>query len=143
MPQGDNTRRNRRHLQIVNQESNDTLTQSPEVSALLGSMASATSPTQTDSETANLALKGVAAQSSLFENCIASRAIDGDRQTFHPHCTHNQKEINPWWRVDLRDVYRVRSVSITNRGDCCAERLDGAEIRIGDSLKKNGVMNPR
>ncbi|KAL0961811.1 hypothetical protein UPYG_G00332000 [Umbra pygmaea] len=92
---------------------------------------------------ANLALKGVAVQSSLFESCIASRAIDGDRQTFHPHCTHTQIETNPWWRVDLRDVYRVRSVSITNREDYGPERLDGAEIRIGNSLENNGIMNPR
>ncbi|KAL0961812.1 hypothetical protein UPYG_G00332010 [Umbra pygmaea] len=91
----------------------------------------------------NLALKGVAVQSSLQGSYIASRAIDGNRQTFLPHFTHTQEETNPWWRVDLRDVYRVRSVSITNRGDCCSERLDGAEIRIGNSLENNGVMNPR
>ncbi|KAL0961809.1 hypothetical protein UPYG_G00331970 [Umbra pygmaea] len=95
------------------------------------------------SRSVNLALKGVAVQSSLQGSYIASHAIDGNRQTFHLHCTQTEEETNPWWRVDLRNVYRVRSVSITNREDCCPERLDGAEIRIGNSLENNGVMNPR
>jgi hypothetical protein len=45
--------------------------------------------------------------------------------------------------VDLLDVYRVTAVNITNRGDCCPERLDGAEIRIGNSLENNSINNPR
>ncbi|KAJ7999309.1 hypothetical protein DPEC_G00193050 [Dallia pectoralis] len=93
----------------------------------------------------NLALNGVAAQSSLYGNRKASDAIDGDR-TSHYHsgsCTHTEKDTNPWWRVDLKDVYRVSTVSLTNRKDCCPERLDGAEIRIGNSLENNGINNPR
>lgn len=50
-PQGDTTRRNRRHLQIVNQERNDSPTQSQKVTSPPGNMASATGPTQTNSET--------------------------------------------------------------------------------------------
>uniref|UniRef100_A0A8C7F960 Fucolectin tachylectin-4 pentraxin-1 domain-containing protein n=1 Tax=Oncorhynchus kisutch TaxID=8019 RepID=A0A8C7F960_ONCKI len=53
------------------------------------------------------------------------------------------QETNPWWRVDLLDVTRVTAVSITNRGDGVPERLDGAEIRIGNSLENNGINNPR
>ncbi|KAL0977961.1 hypothetical protein UPYG_G00163900 [Umbra pygmaea] len=95
--------------------------------------------------TVNLALNGVAAQSSLYANTKASDAIDGDRKSnYHAgSCTHTHKDYKPWWRVDLRDVYRIRTVSLTNRGDCCPERLDGAEIRIGNSLELNGIMNPR
>ncbi|XP_052351649.1 fucolectin-like [Oncorhynchus keta] len=49
----------------------------------------------------------------------------------------------PWWRLDLLDLlYRVTAVTITNRGDCCPERLDGAEIRIGNSLENNCINNP-
>ncbi|XP_028969767.1 uncharacterized protein LOC105006817 isoform X4 [Esox lucius] len=95
------------------------------------------------SPTVNLALNGVAAQSSLKGNRNASDAIDGDRTSHYGSCTHTQKDTNPWWRVDLRDVYRVTTVSLTNRGDCCPERLDGAEIRIGNSLENNGINNPR
>ncbi|XP_071234236.1 uncharacterized protein [Salvelinus alpinus] len=95
--------------------------------------------------TVNVALKGVATQSSLHGDGQANNAIDGNRESdyFKVHCTHTEQETNPWWRVDLLDVYRVTAVTITNRGDCCSERLDGAEIRIGNSLDENGINNPR
>ncbi|KTF91633.1 hypothetical protein cypCar_00034154, partial [Cyprinus carpio] len=44
--------------------------------------------------------------------------------------------------LDLLDNYYIRTVIITNRADCCPERLDGAEIRIGNSLENNGNNNP-
>ncbi|XP_038872469.1 uncharacterized protein LOC120065494 isoform X2 [Salvelinus namaycush] len=91
----------------------------------------------------NLALNGVATQSSLYGNREASDAIDGKRNTHYGSCTHTLKDRNPWWRVDLLNVYRITEVTLTNRGDCCPERLDGAEIRIGDSLENNGINNPR
>lgn len=53
-PQGDTIRRNRRHLQIVNQERNDSPTQSPKVSNPPGSITSATCPTQNNSETGSI-----------------------------------------------------------------------------------------
>ncbi|KAJ8007596.1 hypothetical protein DPEC_G00095670, partial [Dallia pectoralis] len=93
----------------------------------------------------NLALNGVAAQSSQLGIYKASVAIDGDRTSdlLSGSCTHTEKDTNPWWRVDLREVYRVSTVSLTRRQDCCPERLDGAEIRIGNSLENNGLNNPR
>lgn len=53
------------------------------------------------------------------------------------------KELNPWWRLDLGKTHKVFSVNVTNRGDGFPERLNGAEIRIGDSLDNNGNNNPR
>uniref|UniRef100_A0AAZ3R7A9 Fucolectin tachylectin-4 pentraxin-1 domain-containing protein n=2 Tax=Oncorhynchus tshawytscha TaxID=74940 RepID=A0AAZ3R7A9_ONCTS len=50
---------------------------------------------------------------------------------------------NPWWRVGLLDLFRVTAVTITNRGDDVPERLDGAEIRINNSLENNSINNPR
>ncbi|KAL0166468.1 hypothetical protein M9458_038312, partial [Cirrhinus mrigala] len=55
-------------------------------------------------------------------------------------CTHTAKD-DPWWRVDLKTAYKIARVSITNRGDCCPERINGAQIRIGNSLKNNGNDN--
>nr|XP_023837701.1 uncharacterized protein LOC111960044 [Salvelinus alpinus] len=94
---------------------------------------------------ANVALKGVAAQSSLYGIGEASNAIDGNREPEYNKrsCSHTQDDTNPWWRVDLLDLYRVTAVTITNRGDVVPERLDGAEIRIGNSLENNGINNPR
>ncbi|XP_030609374.1 pentraxin fusion protein-like [Archocentrus centrarchus] len=94
----------------------------------------------------NVALKGEATQSSTLSFASASKAIDGRRNSFYSNgfCSHTaEDETNPWWRVDLQQSFRITAVKITNRGDCCAERLDGAEIRIGNSLENNGNNNPR
>uniref|UniRef100_A0A672KVQ4 Fucolectin tachylectin-4 pentraxin-1 domain-containing protein n=1 Tax=Sinocyclocheilus grahami TaxID=75366 RepID=A0A672KVQ4_SINGR len=42
-------------------------------------------------------------------------------------CSSTLAETNPWWMLDLSNV-----------NDCCVERINGAEIRIGNSLKNNG-----
>uniref|UniRef100_A0A3Q3GWB8 Si:ch211-215k15.4 n=1 Tax=Labrus bergylta TaxID=56723 RepID=A0A3Q3GWB8_9LABR len=94
----------------------------------------------------NVALRGKATQSTrhLHPWSSADNAIDGNRDTNSGSgsCTHTLVEANPWWRVDLLESYIVTSLVITNRGDCCAERLNGAEIHIGHSLEDNGVGNP-
>ncbi|CAK6978250.1 fucolectin-7-like [Scomber scombrus] len=98
----------------------------------------------------NVALRGKATQSHRYEGepgrafGAASNAIDGNRESFYRagSCTHTVEQTNPWWRVDLLESYVVTSVVITNRGDCCAERINGAEIHIGNSLQNNGVANP-
>ncbi|XP_065806983.1 uncharacterized protein [Labrus bergylta] len=93
----------------------------------------------------NLALRGKAFQSSTLANGSASKAIDGRRDStyYEGFCTHTLEETNPWWRLDLRETHAVTSVKVTNRGDCCAQRLDGAEIRIGNSAENNGNDNPK
>nr|XP_033496803.1 uncharacterized protein LOC117266005 [Epinephelus lanceolatus] len=94
----------------------------------------------------NVALRGKATQSNRYEHAFgaASSAIDGNRESnFHSgSCTHTDEEYSPWWRVDLLESYIVTSVIITNRGDCCAYRLNGAEVHIGNSLQDNGAANP-
>ncbi|XP_020359423.1 uncharacterized protein LOC109906205 [Oncorhynchus kisutch] len=92
----------------------------------------------------NVALKGVAAQSSLYGIGVASNAIDGTREPEYnkQSCSHTQDDTNPWWRVDLLGVYRVKAINISTM-HCCAERLNGAEIHIGNSLENNGINNPR
>uniref|UniRef100_A0A671TYN8 Fucolectin tachylectin-4 pentraxin-1 domain-containing protein n=1 Tax=Sparus aurata TaxID=8175 RepID=A0A671TYN8_SPAAU len=76
---------------------------------------------------------------------VPERAIDGSRASnWHQgSCTHTQKDKNPWWRLDLLRSYKVNTVTITNRKDCCHERINGAEIRIGYSLENYGNANPR
>nr|XP_049586217.1 fucolectin [Syngnathus scovelli] len=94
----------------------------------------------------NIALVGKAQQSSLdIWNGIPQRAIDGNRASnwLQNSCTHTNRDMNPWWRLDLQKTYKINTVIITNRRDCCHERLNGAELRIGDSLDDNGNANPR
>uniref|UniRef100_A0A672NLP6 Fucolectin tachylectin-4 pentraxin-1 domain-containing protein n=1 Tax=Sinocyclocheilus grahami TaxID=75366 RepID=A0A672NLP6_SINGR len=90
----------------------------------------------------NLAVAGAAIQSSTFEDWFAEKAIDRGLQQLYTGCSSTLNETNPWWRLDLRHIYRVSKVVITNRKDCCAERINGAEIRIGNSLENNGTNNP-
>ncbi|XP_062279276.1 fucolectin-4-like [Scomber scombrus] len=94
----------------------------------------------------NVALRGKATQSDRYEHMFGSAysAIDGNRDsTFAAgSCTHTDEETSPWWRVDLLESYIVTSIAITNRGDCCEDRLNGLQIHIGNSLHENGIENP-
>uniref|UniRef100_A0A8C1HXA9 Fucolectin tachylectin-4 pentraxin-1 domain-containing protein n=1 Tax=Cyprinus carpio carpio TaxID=630221 RepID=A0A8C1HXA9_CYPCA len=72
--------------------------------------------------TGNVALKGRAA--NLANNS----------------CTYIIAKSNPWWRVTLQQPYKIVKVSITNRGDCCADRISGAEIRVGNSLVNDSFV---
>ncbi|XP_028985089.2 uncharacterized protein LOC114843053 [Betta splendens] len=94
----------------------------------------------------NVAMRGKAAQSDRYEHIFgsASNAIDGYPEPhFHAgSCTHTDEESNPWWRLDLLETYIITSITITNRGDCCAERIRGLQIRIGNSLANHGLGNP-
>ena len=94
----------------------------------------------------NVALRGKATQSDRAKDIFGSayNAIDGnlDSHLAAGSCSHSDSQTNPWWRVDLLDTYVVTSIIITNRGDCCAERINGAEIHVGNSLRDNGAGNP-
>ncbi|KAK7878046.1 hypothetical protein WMY93_031296 [Mugilogobius chulae] len=73
---------------------------------------------------ANVALGGTATQIDTFDDRgVASNAIDGNREAVYGDFT-------------------ITSVTVVNRGDCCAHRLNGAQIRIGNSLENNGNNNP-
>ncbi|XP_067367652.1 uncharacterized protein [Channa argus] len=105
-----------------------------------GQPSSNTGPTDT-----NIAKGGKVTQSSLFGDAVPQRAIDGNRASNwgEGSCSHTQNDLNPWWRLDLLQTFKIKTVTITNRKDCCPERLSGAEIRIGNSLNDNGNANPR
>ena len=93
----------------------------------------------------NWARGGIATQSSTYPTGVPQKAIDGNRASNWKEgsIAHTQGDFKPWWRVDLRMAIKVYSVTITNRKDCCANRLKGAEIRIGNSLSDNGNSNQR
>uniref|UniRef100_A0A3Q4GZZ9 Si:ch73-359m17.2 n=1 Tax=Neolamprologus brichardi TaxID=32507 RepID=A0A3Q4GZZ9_NEOBR len=83
----------------------------------------------------NLALKRPAVQSSTSGPWgTAGRAVDGNRDASYQRgsCTLTSGQSNPWWRVDLVNVYTIGAVMIINR-DEMENRLDGAEIWIGNS----------
>uniref|UniRef100_A0A672KRV4 Fucolectin tachylectin-4 pentraxin-1 domain-containing protein n=1 Tax=Sinocyclocheilus grahami TaxID=75366 RepID=A0A672KRV4_SINGR len=78
----------------------------------------------------NLATGRTITQSSTYGLWLAQQAIDFNPGFIQPSssCSSTTAQTNPWWRVDLRYIYRVRRVVITNRLDCCPEQIDGAEI---------------
>eukprot|EP00112_Aurelia_sp_Birch-Aquarium-sp1_P012301 Seg2589.1 transcript_id=Seg2589.1/GoldUCD/mRNA.D3Y31 product=Fucolectin-5 protein_id=Seg2589.1/GoldUCD/D3Y31 len=85
--------------------------------------------------TGNLARGQPTSQSSTSNDGISSRAVDGNLAavwTRHS-CTHTTKETNPWWRVDLQSDYQVARVDITNRDQCCCDRLKKVQIRVGNT----------
>ncbi|CAI9603280.1 unnamed protein product, partial [Staurois parvus] len=99
----------------------------------------------------NVALQGRAAQYAIINSAqygfysAAINAIDGNKDPnfYHGFCSCTHNGLSPWWRVDLLKPYKIVYITITNRGDCCSERLNGAEILIGSSLSDNGNNNPR
>ncbi|XP_053335738.1 fucolectin-like [Clarias gariepinus] len=94
----------------------------------------------------NVALRGIAAQSSTFVNVYsANLAIDGNTASNlgSGSCTHTNGDYGTWWRLDLLALFDISTVIITNRGDAFSERINGAEIHIGKSLVNNGNNNPR
>ncbi|TFJ95351.1 succinate--CoA ligase [Platysternon megacephalum] len=97
-------------------------------------------------EVPEVALEGVASQSSVYDKYgNPGNAIDGSASSdyLRGKCSHTDLDINPWWTLDLRARVQVFRVKITNRGDCCEERINGAEIRIGSSPERGGRTNPR
>ncbi|KAI4887215.1 hypothetical protein NFI96_008582 [Prochilodus magdalenae] len=106
---------------------------------LMGSCAADTSAPS------NVALRKTATQSGNYSTCYAGLAIDGNRDSdiSNGSCSSTDSSVQPWWRVDLLVVYQISSIIITNRGDCCPDRLIGAEVRIGNSLDNNGNNNSR
>ena len=66
-----------------------------------------------------------------LSNYPSSNAVEGDSSTDMNHCTHTAHDGDPkWWMVDLQDNHWIRSVSVLNRGDCCAERLQNFTVDI-------------
>ncbi|KAG9462682.1 hypothetical protein GDO78_023328 [Eleutherodactylus coqui] len=93
----------------------------------------------------DIARNGSASQISnlqLPKMGYAKNAIDGNKDTtYHDgSCTHTTQTPNPWWQVDLKQVYNISKIIITNRLDCCSERLLGAQVRIGNSPDNNNPV---
>ncbi|KAI8517918.1 hypothetical protein Bbelb_039350 [Branchiostoma belcheri] len=82
----------------------------------------------------NVALGKTASSSSTPARWGPEKAVDGSRGTSvsrGDECTHTDNVYQPWWKVDLEDIYTVNRVSVLNRGDCCGERLRNFMVRIG------------
>ena len=96
------------------------------------------SPTQpTNPGAVNLALQGVATQSTTCYGGEASRAIDGntDGNWKSGSVQHTCSGVN-WWMVDLAadKQHTITSVLIYNRSDCCNNRIQDMDVQILDEF---------
>ncbi len=86
----------------------------------------------------NIAYKKTTKQSSNFSTYdTSSKAVDGNKNPnyYAGSCSHTSGGANttlPWWRVDFGKQAVVSSVKITNRVDCCSERLGDFDILVGN-----------
>ena len=72
-------------------------------------------------------------------------AVDGNTNTnlFAGSCSHTHCcSVLPWWRVDFGKTAFVYSMKITNRGDCCGDRLSNFNVKIGNTTANRGDANP-
>ena len=67
----------------------------------------------------NLAIEGIATQSSNYKNSTAHQSNDGnpDANYYHGSCSHTLTETDPWWRVTFKGFVLVKEVIIVNRAD--------------------------
>jgi hypothetical protein len=80
----------------------------------------------------DLASFSVSQSSTSSSEGDASHAVDGNMDTQYSgrSCTHTALESEAWWEVDLGSVMFVQAVEVTNRGDCCGERLNGFSVLV-------------
>lgn len=84
----------------------------------------------------NVAFRKPVNQSSSTRSGPAALANDGKLGNENPDeqkCSETQKEVSPWWKVDLLAPMAVRVVRITTRGCCGFPPLQDLEIRVGNS----------
>lgn len=102
----------------------------------------------------NLALQKPSSQSSTAYGGTASRANDGNTNGDWGanSIAHTNNELNPWWQVDLQDVYDIEHIEVWNRtNSCCRERLANFYVIVSDqpfssfnlstTLNQQGVSN--
>jgi len=73
-----------------------------------------------------------ASQSSTGFGGVPSRAIDGNTSGKYSDdsCSHSGGNKNNWWMVNFNKAYKIYSVKIFNRNDCCQDRIDGANVSL-------------
>lgn len=60
----------------------------------------------------------------------ATQCMDGNANTY---CHSNVYATDPWVSIELDEVQHIKSVEITNRLDCCADKLAHFQVWVGAS----------
>ena len=79
----------------------------------------------------NVALGGRATQSSQGWGGEPMRGIDGNTDgQWSAGTTFHTNGSNSWWEVDLLGIYRIDSIRLWNRMDCCRERFTNFTVEL-------------
>jgi len=94
--------------------------------------------TTVDTRLDNVALSGIATQSSTFVSPLdfeAGNAIDGDLtgSDASGSLSHTGQDLNAWWQIDLGRVQKIDTIRVWNRTDCCDERLKDFHVLVSES----------
>ena len=91
----------------------------------------------------NLALGKDTRQSSVRSNGASRRAVDGGTNSIYAAgtTTHTANEQEPWWEVDLGDIYGISEIDIWNRTDCCSARLSNFYILVSDIPFTSNILS--
>ena len=70
-------------------------------------------------------------QSSSYSSSYnAENAINGVFNGAPSECSITKADYQSWWSIDLESNFRITSIEITNRADCCGERLDNFVVSV-------------
>lgn len=80
----------------------------------------------------NVALNKPSNQSSTAYSGLPGRAVDGNTNGDYNFgsVTHTNADENAWWQVDLQGSYNISSINVSNRTDCCSDRLTNYLVEI-------------
>lgn len=89
----------------------------------------------------NLARSGVAEMSSLYNNAVAGRAIDGNTSGDYKDLSvfHTSTENDPWIEIELKEERSIDTIKLWNRtdgGQAVRARIQGYRVRILDAERK-------
>lgn len=92
----------------------------------------------------NIALGKPTLQSSNYNaSAVSSCAVDGNTNGRWDGgtVTHTGYDSNAWWQVDLGYSYAISDIVITNRSDCCSDRLSNYYILVSDTPMNQRSLN--
>jgi hypothetical protein len=107
--------------------------------ALLAALVACRSGSSSSGAGADLAKGKPATQSSIlvpgWPNAQPQNAADGNTNgdLSAGSVTSTNLDANPWWQVDLGNSAAIGSISIWNRTDCCADRLNDYWVFVSDT----------
>nr|XP_002732522.1 PREDICTED: fibropellin-1-like [Saccoglossus kowalevskii] len=89
-----------------------------------------------NSGSVNVATQKLVSQSSTEGLYEAVNAIDGILTA----CMRTVEEYEPWWQIDLMENHCIHQIVVTNRQDCCAERLENAVTLVGYTAERDAAV---